>query len=49
MEFMDKIMLHCLTEVKCKRGFTTGTYYYSYNGLDVKFNMCISGLMVSES
>ena len=24
MEFMDKIMLYCFREVKCKLGFTTG-------------------------
>ena len=49
MEFKDKIMLYCLREVKCKQGFSTGTWYYLYNGLGVTVIMCINGLMVSES
>ena len=48
MEFKDKIMLYCFREMKCKQGFTTGTWYYLYNSLGVTVNMCISGLMVSE-
>ena len=48
MEFKDKIMLYYFREVKCKEGFTTGTWYYLYNGLGVVTNTFISGLMVSE-
>ena len=40
-------MLYCFREVKCRQGFTTGTWYYLYNYLGVTINMCISGLMVS--
>ena len=49
MEFKDKILLYCFREVKFKQGFTTGTSYYLYISLDVTINMCIIGLMVSES
>ena len=49
MEFKDKILLYCFREVKCKQGFTTGISYYLYSSLDVTINMCIIGLMVSES
>ena len=40
-------MLYCFREVKCRQGFTTGTWYYLYNYLGVTINMCISGLMDS--
>ena len=49
MEFKDKILLYCFREVKCKKGFTTGTWYYLYICLGVTINKCIRGLMVSES
>ena len=44
-----QIMLYCFREVESNQGFTTGTWYYLYNGLGVTTNMCISGLMVSAS
>ena len=49
LKFKNKITLHCFREVKCKQGFTTGTFYYLYNSLGVNIYMCISGVMVSES
>ena len=41
-------MLYRFREVTCKQGFTTGTWYYLYNGLGVGDNMRISSLMASE-
>ena len=49
MEFKDKILLRCFREVKCEKGFTTGTWYYLYSGLGITMNMSNSGLMVSKS
>ena len=43
----DKIMLYCFREVKCKQGFTKGTWYYLYNCLGITNNRYISGLKAS--
>ena len=49
VEFKDKIMLCCFSEVKCKHGFTTEIWYYLYNPLSLTLSMCISDQMVNES
>ena len=49
MEFKGKILVYCFREVKCKKSFTAGTWYYLYISLVVTINMCIRGLIVSES
>ena len=41
MEFKDKNMLYCFSEVKCKQG--------SYNALGLTVSMYISDLMVIKS